>query len=104
MIIRDHTILVNDTPKDIYNNPKEKYIAALFDDVSEITINNKKQLVYPHQIKIIEKSELKATVLQSYYKGFYWLIAADFNGQKVFINHTCDVEKNAKVNLEFLLN
>ena len=104
LIIRDHTILVNDTPKDIYNNPKEKYIAALFDDVSEITINNKKQLVYPHQIKIIEKSELKATVLQSYYKGFYWLIAADFNGQKVFINHTCDVEKNAKVNLEFLLN
>ncbi|WKD85468.1 Fe(3+) ions import ATP-binding protein FbpC 2 [Polaribacter huanghezhanensis] len=87
LIIRDHKILVNDTPKDIYNNPKENYVAALFDDVSEITINNKKQLFYPHQIKIVKKSELEATVLQSYYKGFYWLIAADFNGQKVFVNH-----------------
>ncbi len=104
LIIRNHTILVNDAPKDIYNNPKEKYIAALFDDVSEITINNKTQLCYPHQLKIVEKSKLKATVLQSYFKGFYWLIAADFNGQKVFINHTSELEKRAKVNLEFLLN
>jgi iron(III) transport system ATP-binding protein len=104
LVIRDHTILVNDTPKDIYNNPKENYVAALFDDVSEITINHKKQLFYPHQIKIVEKSELEATVLQSYYKGFYWLIAADFNGQKVFVNHTSDVEKNTKINLLFLSN
>jgi iron(III) transport system ATP-binding protein len=100
LIIRDHKILVNDTPKDIYNNPKEHYVAALFDDVSEITLNNKKQLFYPHQLKVVEKSDLKATVLQSYYKGFYWLIEADFKGQKIFVNHTSDLEKNVKINLE----
>ncbi|MFN0728439.1 ABC transporter ATP-binding protein [Polaribacter gochangensis] len=112
LIIRNHTILVNDAPKDIYNNPKEKYIAALFDDVSEITINHKTQLCYPHQIKVIEKSDtetssaqvLKATVLQSYYKGSFWLIEADFDEEKIFVNHTSELEKRAKVNLEFLLN
>ncbi len=110
LIIRDHKILVNGTPKKIYNNPKEKYIAALFDDVSEITINHKTQLCYPHQIKIVEKSDtetssaqiLKATVLQSYYKGFYWLIAADFNGEKIYISHIAELEKGEKIDLEFL--
>jgi len=102
LILRNHTILVNGTPKNIYNNPKENYIAALFDDVSEITINNKKQLLYPHQIQIVEKSELEATVLQSYYKGFYWLIEAEFEREKIFVNHTSNLEKNTKIQVHFL--
>ena len=102
LILRNHTILVNGTPKNIYNNPKENYIAALFDDVSEITINNKKQLLYPHQIQIVEKSELEANVLQSYYKGFYWLIEAEFEREKIFVNHTSNLEKNTKIQVHFL--
>ena len=101
LIIRDHTILVSGTPKNIYNNPKENYVAALFDDVSEITINNKKQLYYPHQINIVEDSEIKAIVVNSYFKGFYWLIEAEFNGQKVYVNHSSRLEKNTKTHLHF---
>jgi len=101
LIIRDHTILVSGTPKNIYNNPKENYVAALFDDVSEITINNKKQLYYPHQINIVEDSEIKAIVVNSYFKGFYWLIEAEFNGQKVYVNHSSRLEKNTKTHLYF---
>ncbi|WP_158840039.1 ABC transporter ATP-binding protein [Polaribacter sp. L3A8] len=104
IIIKDNKIIANNAPKEIYNNPKEKYVAALFDDVNEITINNKTTLIYPHQIKIVEKSGLKAIVLNSYFKGAYWLIEAEFNAQKVFFNHQIDLEKNTEINLQFLLN
>ena len=102
IIIKDNKILKNDSPKEIYNHPKEKYIAALFDDVNEITINNKTVLLYPHQIQVVEKSALEATVLNSYFKGSYWLIEANFDGQKVFFNHNLEMKKSAKIHLNFL--
>lgn len=109
IIIKDNKILENDAPKEIYNNPKEKYIAALFDDVNEITINNKTVLVYPHQIQVVEEKgrqielfEEKATVLNSYFKGASWLIEADFNGQIVFFNHNSEIIKGEEINLQFI--
>ncbi|KGL62574.1 ABC transporter ATP-binding protein [Polaribacter sp. Hel1_85] len=102
IIIKDNKILENNSPKEIYNNPKEKYIAALFDDVNEIIINNKTVLLYPHQIQVVEKSKLKATVLNAYFKGSYWLIEAELENQKVFFNHTSEFEKNIIIYLSFL--
>jgi len=102
IIIKDNKIIEDNSPKEIYNHPKEKYIAALFDDVNEITINNKTTLLYPHQIKIVDKSEEKATVTNSYFKGSYWLIQADFKGQNVFFNHVSSLAEGTKINLHFL--
>ena len=82
------------SPKEIYKNPITKYIAALFDDVNEITINNKTILLYPHQLKVVAQSTLKATIVNSYFKGPYWLIEAEFENQKVFFNHFEALEKN----------
>ena len=110
LIIRNNKILVHNAPKEIYNNPKEKYVAALFDDVNEITLNGNLVLLYPHQIKIAEtleeKSEkiaVRATVLNSYFKGYYWLIEAEFEDQIVFFNHALDLENHTEISLEFLL-
>tara|TARA_B110001454_G_scaffold215803_1_gene237891 strand:+ start:317 stop:1258 length:942 start_codon:yes stop_codon:yes gene_type:complete len=107
IIIKENKIIENDAPIEIYNNPKEKYIAALFDDVNEITINNKTVLLYPHQIKVIEnidKNKEVSQVLNSYYKGSYWLIEASFNGQIVFFNHSSEIKKSAKIYLEISAN
>ncbi|MGK0255056.1 MAG: iron(III) transport system ATP-binding protein [Mariniflexile sp.] len=59
-------------------------------------------------MKIIEKPEnhtaavsAKATVLDSYFKGSYWLIEADFDGQIVFFNHATDLKNDAKIKLSF---
>jgi ABC-type Fe3+/spermidine/putrescine transport system ATPase subunit len=103
IVIRDKKIIANGAPKEIYNNPSEKYIAALFDDINEITLRGKTILLYPHQIKIRKKQKAnttdlnaKATILNSYFKGSYWLIEADLNGQIVFFNHPLDLKKGAK--------
>lgn len=102
LIIRNNKILVNNTPKDIYNNPKEKYVAALFDDVNEILLNKKKVLLYPHQIKITDKSNLKATVSNSYFKGAYWLIEAEFENQILFLNHSLNLENGTNIKIEII--
>lgn len=101
LVIRDHEILVNDSPNTIYNNPKKKYVATLFDDVNEIIINGKNVLLYPHQIKIVEKSNSKAVVKNNYFKGFYWLIEVDLNGQIVFLSHHKRIKKETIVFLAF---
>jgi ABC-type Fe3+/spermidine/putrescine transport system ATPase subunit len=110
LIIRNNKILVNDTPIEIYKNPKEKYIAALFDDVNDIVLNGENLLLYPHQIKVVENlttktklSVITATVLNSYFKGAYWLIEATFENQIVFFNHNADLEKNEAIHLSFTL-
>ncbi|WP_299058979.1 ABC transporter ATP-binding protein [uncultured Polaribacter sp.] len=105
IIIKDNKILENNSPKYIYNHPKEKYVAALFDDVNEIIINDKKVLLYPHQIQVVEKSDTDAElieVLNAYFKGSYWLIEADFNGQKVYFNHATEIKKRKVIQLEFM--
>ena len=110
LIIRNNKILVNNTPIEIYKNPKNKYIAALFDDVNDIFLNEEKVLLYPHQIKVVENLATntalpvtKATVLNSYFKGAYWLIEAVFENQVVFLNHTTDLEKNKVIHISFTL-
>jgi ABC-type Fe3+/spermidine/putrescine transport system ATPase subunit len=92
LVIRNNEAIALDKPIDVYTTPKNKYIASLFDDVNEVIINNKTVLLYPNQLKIVTNSDLKATVLKSYFKGLYWLIEAELNGHKVFFNHDSEIE------------
>ncbi len=101
IVIKNHVVIAEDTPKNLYKNPKEKYVAALFDDVNEIVINQKQVLLYPHQIKIIESSEVKAIVIKTYFKGHYWLIEANYNNQSIFLNHPSIIEIKKTVSLNF---
>ena len=101
IVIQNNQLVANNTPENLYNNPKLKYIASLFDDASEVTINSINYLLYPHQIKIVANSDLKATVLNTYFKGSYWLIEADFEEHKVFINSFSDLKKGLEINLSF---
>ena len=104
LVIKNHKILINNNPKTIYSNPKEKYIAALFDDINEIKIDNNIYLLYPHQIKIIEAATdktnlIKATVINSYFKGNYWLIEVILKNQTVFLKHNTSLKKEKIVNV-----
>ncbi len=92
MVIKNHTSIVFDTPTNIYQNPKQKYIASLFDDVNEIKIDGKHTLCYPHQIKIVAASPVKATVLNSYFKGSFWLIEAAIENQTIFLHHSNNIQ------------
>jgi len=101
IVIKDNKILTKGTPSELYQNPKEHYVAALFDDINEVVVDGKQRLLYPHQIKIVESSKYTAEVLKCYYKGFYWLIEARFEDQTIFFQNEILVESRNSVNIEF---
>lgn len=100
LVLQDENLIAG-TPRDIYSNPPNKYVASFFDDINEITRDKKQELIYPHQIKIVENSDLKSIVQNSYFKGFYWLIQVKYKEQSLFVHHHKELEANQEVSLLF---
>ena len=100
IVIKDKTILEKATPKELYFLPKHKYTAALFGEVNEIEIDGKLQLIYPHQLQIVEKSDFEVEVIASYFKGRNYLIEAKFENQNVFFENEKDIPKASIVYLK----
>ena len=84
LIVKDGTIIESGDPKIIYNNPKTKYIASLFGDVNEFVFDAKSHLAYPHQLKVVEQSDLKVSILNAYFRGSHYLMEAEFEKQQLF--------------------
>ena len=101
MVIKDNQILAYDSPQQLYNQRKDRYVASLFDDVSSVNINGKICLLHPKDIKIVNHSEYKATVKESYFKGVFWLIEAELNGAPVFLNSTKPKSSGDTIYLDF---
>ncbi len=108
LVIRDGKLVIKNTPETLYNNPESKYVASFFNEINEIPLhaleanNSSKEtvLLYPNQLKIVEKSKLKATVIASYFKGYYYLIEADLKNEIIFFEHPTKLEINQKVDIE----
>lgn len=83
IVLHDAKIMANNIPQHLYNNPKNKLIASFFGEFNEI--NGK--IVYANQLKLVNQSNLKANVKQSYYRGYYYLIEAELDGNNVFFEH-----------------
>jgi ABC-type Fe3+/spermidine/putrescine transport system ATPase subunit len=101
IVIKNNQVISEDTPENLYKNPKEKYIASLFDDVNEIIVHREQVLLYPHQIKIVQNSNEKALVKNSYFRGDYWLIEAEYNNQLIFLKHASILNTEEIVSLKF---
>jgi ABC-type sulfate/molybdate transport systems ATPase subunit len=77
LVLKDGQLIEEGNPESIYNYPKNIYIASLFGDVNEIEIDGKIELIYPDQLNIVEKSDLKVEVVRSYFLGSHYLIEAN---------------------------
>ncbi|TYA74255.1 ABC transporter ATP-binding protein [Seonamhaeicola marinus] len=98
MIVLDHNkIIASDTPKSLYNNPQTPLIASFF---GEFNIIKDYGYVYAHQIKIVDQSDLKATIKRSYYNGNHYLIEADLDGEVVLFEHQSELTNDTEVYLK----
>jgi ABC-type Fe3+/spermidine/putrescine transport system ATPase subunit len=96
MVLKDRRILAMDTSKNLYQKPKDRYVASLFGEVNLVPMPWLKQyseidrsiLVYPHEFQISEKSGLKVVVKKSYFKGTHYLNQATVNdsAESLFFN------------------
>jgi len=84
LVLQNGKIIEEGNPKAIYEAPKNKYIASLFGDVSEIIIDGKTVLCYPHQLEIVSQSDLKVEVVHSYFLGSHYLNEATNGNQPIF--------------------
>jgi len=96
ILLNNNQIEAYDTPKVLYKNPKTPLIASFF-GVFNI-IND--EIVYANQLYIVEKSELKATVVTNYFKGSFYLIEVNLNHEKVFFENGYELKKNQDIYLE----
>ena len=84
LVLKDGQLIEEGNPESIYSYPKNKYIASLFGDVNEIEIDGKIELIYPDQLNIVEKSDLKVEVVKSYFFGSHYLIEANNIDKAIF--------------------
>ena len=107
-VLKNAQIYADGTPEELYKNPPNKYVASLFGDVNHVMLKNlrknessrKRVLLYPHEIKITGSSEIKAEVMNSYFKGETYLIEANLNGKKILVNHGKNIAQGKTINLK----
>ena len=97
LVIHQSKIIAKDTPQHIYRNPKLPIIASFFGEFNVIAPFG---IVYANQIKIVEKSELKATVKTSYFNGNSWLIEAEHHSESLFIEHSKQIQPSQEIFLK----
>ena len=97
VLIHNKQIQANNTPEELYHNPKTPLVASFFGEFN--VINDR--IIYAHQLKVVEQSNFKATVVESYFKGNSYLIEASLNGEKVIIESKTKFEKDQIICLKF---
>jgi len=98
LVLNNKKIIAKDNPQSLYKNPKLPLIASFFEEFN--VINNK--IYYARQLKIVEHSNLKATVKQSYFNGNSWLIEAEYNKAIIYIINSKPVNKEEEIYFKIL--
>ncbi|WP_298319898.1 ABC transporter ATP-binding protein [uncultured Aquimarina sp.] len=108
IVIHKGEIITKGNTHSIYQNPDNYYIASLFGEVNELLIStiipdsdsDKTILVYPHELKIVKDSNLKARVKKSYFNGNHFLVEAIFNNKIIFIEHSEALMNSHEIKIE----
>lgn len=91
IVMKNGQIVESGQPNYIYNNPKDFYVASLFGDVNQIQIDGKIMLLFPHQLKVVDSSDLKVTVKNNFFKGSHYLVESEFDNQTVFFENEKEI-------------
>ena len=98
VLLNNHEVEIKGNPEKLYKNPKTPLVASFFGEFN--IIDN--EIVYANQIKIVTNSNLIATVIKSYFKGNYYLIEVELNGEIIFFEHPKCLDRHSKFNLKII--
>lgn len=108
MVLKEGKTVCIESPKTLYKNPKNKYVASLFGEVNELlekqlipnSTSHKKMVCYPHQLAINPDGNLTVKVKNSYFQGSHYLIEGAFKSKTIFFNHPKAIEPGEEVVLK----
>jgi ABC-type Fe3+/spermidine/putrescine transport system ATPase subunit len=99
LVLKEGKIIEKTTPKKLFDNPGNKYVASLFGDVNEIMLDGKTQLIYPHQLQVDANATLRVTIQQSYYKGSHYLHECNYHNGILYFEDQNEYEKGKELGL-----
>ena len=85
------------TPLEIYSKPRNLETAKLFGEINSINLENEKIYFRPHNISIVDKSNIKVKVIESIFLGSHYKITAQFEKDKVILYNNENIKKNTKI-------
>jgi len=95
MVMKDGEKVVVDTPKNLFQNPSNIYVGSLFSQLNVVDVNwfglseDKRVIIYPHELFLDATSSAFAEVTSCYYHGSYYVIELNFKGQVLWMQeHT----------------
>ncbi|PIB39417.1 ABC transporter ATP-binding protein [Maribacter sp. 4G9] len=112
VVLKDKTVLAKGKPLDLYKNPKSLYIASLFGEANNISIDvlksyantKRKIIVYAHEFRVSENSGIPVNVKEAYPMGAYYLIQGDTEeGEALFFHAPQEIQKGKQVFLNVSL-
>ena len=109
IVMKAGRLIAFGSPLELYNNPKNAYVASLFGDVNELPATfffkdlpaRKKVILYPHEIQITESGSYKAIVKNHFLKGSHFLIEVEMEGQDIFIENEVALKIGEPIHLSF---
>jgi ABC-type Fe3+/spermidine/putrescine transport system ATPase subunit len=110
IVLQNGKLIAKGISRELYENPPSYYVASLFGEVNEMKKSNfidsdeaeQTLFLYPHQLKVVAESKMKAIVKQCYYKGNHYLIKAAFERKAIFFEHNSELEANLEVSLDII--
>jgi len=103
IVMENGTVVEKNTPQNVYENPKNEYIARLTGEINIVPpnyLNNKEELLLrPHQLKVADNG-YEAEVLQTYYFGKKYFLKVAF--QDLFLMIESDKSYGGKVRFEII--
>ncbi|WP_027127646.1 ABC transporter ATP-binding protein [Gelidibacter mesophilus] len=99
IVLHDTRIIANKSPQELYKNPEMPLTASFFGEFN--LIND--EIIYAHQLQIVEESDLKVAVHHNYFKGHYYLIEGHTEDDIIFFENQTALQKNSKVYLKILI-
>jgi ABC-type sulfate/molybdate transport systems ATPase subunit len=97
LVLENGKIIESGVPKTIYDTPKNKYVASLFGDVNALFLDEKMQFVYPHQLKVVDHSDLQVEVKACYFRGSHYLIEARYGKEILFFESNDVITINSQL-------
>ena len=100
-------IVAMGSPQELYNNPKNAYVASLFGEVNELPASlfledqppRKKVILYPHEVALTLDGGHKALVKNSFFKGNHFLVEAQLEGHSIFLENGEPVSRGEIIHL-----
>ena len=96
ILLNNAQIEAIDSPEHLFKNPITPLVASFFSEFN--TINN--EIVYAHQLDVVERSNIKVKVNKNYFKGTYYLIESSHNNETLFFEYSKKLPEGSIVYLK----